>query len=94
MPSIRVLLAYFFPRVMGSTQEPSAGFPTGEMPVGRTGSSTIQYTNSYSVDYTDEVNRDTSSFVQLVDIPEAVSKRSDVDIEERIKGQGSEGQNI
>jgi hypothetical protein len=90
MPSIRVLLAFLFPRIVGSSHEHTTNGQTpASVGLNRNGAGGIHYTNSYTVEYNSKVNRDGSKFVQLVDMKGAGSSRSEISVDERLVGRGS-----
>jgi hypothetical protein len=94
MPSIRVLLTFFFPRLVGSIREHPTGRVTAQLPAGMrldqdiSGSGGIHHTKSYSIEYNSEPNRNGSKFVQLVDMPGAVSSRSEISVEAGTEAPG------
>lgn len=94
MPSIRVLLTFFFPQLVGSTHDQPTGHATAQLPAGMrldqdtSGSGRIHHTKSYSIEYNSKPNRDGSKFVQLVDMAGAASSRSEISVEESRETSG------
>jgi hypothetical protein len=85
-----MLLAFVFPRVMGSLHENTTNHLTGQPRTGagvsRNGAGGTYHTDPYSVEYCLKTNRDGSKFVQLVDMEVAASSRSEISTEGRIGG--------
>lgn len=95
MPSIRVLITCFFPQVFGKSHDNEnslrVGPPVAGGRVTQNLSGGIQHTTSYSIDYNSKGNGNTSKFVQLVDIGEPVSSRSEFSVEDSVGREESEG---
>ena len=99
MPSIRVLLTFFFPRLAGSTHKQPTGHVTAQLPAGMridediSGSGKIHHKKPYSIEFNSQPNRDGSKFVQLVDMAGAASSRSEISVEEVNKGLQAQNAN-
>jgi hypothetical protein len=85
MPSIRVLLAFVFPRTIGSFHEPTPGEFSGQQ-LGVSGLNQdmiggMHRAKSFSVEYNRNTNRDDATFVHLMDMPGGTSSKSIISIE-------------
>ena len=94
MPSIRVIITYFFPQVFGKSQDHDnslhVGPPVSGGRVTQNLAGGIQHTSSYSIDYNSKGNVNKSKFVQLMDIGGLASSRSEFSVEDSVGREETE----
>ncbi|KAH6672446.1 hypothetical protein B0J14DRAFT_593683 [Halenospora varia] len=95
MPSIRVLLAFVFSRLVGNPHKHLSGHHTGQgstrLRSNQDISSGMHHTRSYSIEYNTNLNQDGLKSVQLVDMAGASSSRSESIVMERVGKERSGG---
>lgn len=95
MPSIRVLITYFFPQLFGRSHDHSTGLTIGPPVAGaritQNLAGGVQHITTYSVEYNSKVNGNGSKFVQLVNMGGRASSRSDFSTEESLGREETEG---